>query len=112
MPRIAAKMEPAMIDVMFLLVAELFKATVGEAVSRELEEVGPDNPTRLESEGTTVVEPARTVGWGPAPDDKDSAGTGFEEELFVTCEDAGKGVGVGEACGPGVELFWTFGCWI
>jgi hypothetical protein len=62
MPRMPARSEPTIIGVMFLLVVEFTEATVGDAVSRELVEVAPIESTRLESEGTAVAEPARTVG--------------------------------------------------
>jgi len=61
-PRVAANIEPTMIGVVFLLVVEATEATVGDAVPRELVEVVPTEGTRLESDITAVVEPARTVG--------------------------------------------------
>ena len=61
-PRVAANIEPTIMGVVFLLVAEATEATVGDAVPRELVEVIPMEPTRLRSEGTAVIEPARTVG--------------------------------------------------
>ena len=61
-PKIAAKIEPTIIVVVFLPVAEFSKATVGDADSRELVEVALIDSTRLGSERTAVVEPARTVG--------------------------------------------------
>lgn len=59
MPRIAARMEPAIIDVAFLLVA--FEAMVGDAVSGELVEVGLKDSTRPGSGKGDVVGPGRLV---------------------------------------------------
>lgn len=67
-----------MIEVVFLLVVELFRATVGDAVPRELVNVGPADSTRPRSEGTIVIEPARTVGWELVPDGANDVGTEFE----------------------------------
>ena len=49
-----AKIEPTMIDVVFLLAVEFTEGMVGDAGPRELVEV--------KSERTSVAEPARTVG--------------------------------------------------
>ena len=68
-PKIAAKIEPTMITVVFLFVAEFSEATVGDAGPRELVEVTVIDSTRLGSERAVVVDPARTVGWGLTPDD-------------------------------------------
>ena len=72
--RIAAKIEPTMIGVVFLLVAELCEATVGDAIPGELVEVAPIDSTRLGSGRAAVIEPAKTVGW----DGRDDAGTELE----------------------------------
>ena len=61
-PRVAANIEPTIIGVVLLLVVEASEATVGDAVPRELAEAVPTEGTRLKSDRTTVVEPARTVG--------------------------------------------------
>jgi hypothetical protein len=75
-PKIAAKIEPTIIEVVFLSAVELFKATVGDALPGV---VGPNDSTRLASERTAVIEPARTVGWETIPDDEDDVGTEFDE---------------------------------
>ena len=62
-----------MIAVVFLLAVEFSEATVGDGGPRELAEVAPIDSTRLESERTAVVEPARTVGCGLALGDEDNA---------------------------------------
>lgn len=64
-PTIAAKIEPTMIDVMFLLVTELFENTVGDGVSKEL--VGVElADSRLGPDKISDIEPAD--GLKPAPD--------------------------------------------
>jgi len=64
-----------MIAVVFLLAVKLPEATVGDAGPRELAEVAPIDSTRLESERTAVVEPARMVGCGSALGDESDAAT-------------------------------------
>lgn len=114
MPRIAAKIEPTMIGVGFLLVAEFTGATVGDAVPKEPVEVMSIESTRLESERALVAGPARTV--GPALDRRDDAATKFEvitgvgfKELPIFSERGFGGVGVGVAWGPGLEFCGELG---
>lgn len=86
-PRIAAKIEPTIIGVMFLLVAEFPEAMVGDPAPRELVGVASIESTRLGSEGKAVIEPARTVGWGFGPDGRDDARTKLEAVMGVGLEE-------------------------
>lgn len=77
-PKIAAKTEPTMIGMVFLLVVEFSEAMVGDVAPRELVGVASIDSTRLGSERIAVIEPARTVGRGFAPDGGDDARTEVE----------------------------------
>ena len=70
----------------FLPAVEFSEAAVGDAGPRELVEVAPIDSTRLGSEGAAVVEPARTVGWGLASDDRGDTGTELGAILGVELE--------------------------
>lgn len=87
MPKIAAKIEPTMIAVVFLPIVELSEAGVGDAGPRELIQVTPVDSTGLGPRRSTDVEPASAVGWKLAPDDDGDAMTELGVVLGVESEE-------------------------